>query len=336
MGLFGATPPPIPAFMVSGEVGAVLREEIGQAPPGARIELAVRSVPAGAAQMPPRRPRRRGQAEQRTDRQPEETPEGGPPARLFAGSEEAPPVWPQVARMAQDVAQAWSLVETVHRAAPSESLAAALTGLARRMGLPDKRVWLTRCLQRYHRGDTASDEPAEPPLAFVECDRDGEQLPQLRRQLAEGTGLGAPPECVAGEFEVRFRDESSVGSAVVREWMDLLAQKAFLPSASRLLTSYDGGASFLPDPAAPFLNAAWQGDFELLGRLLGLALWHQVTLDLPVHPHVCEMLLHQGEAEPADRGRDCARLAQIDEDAPRRPSMLAARQRRLLPGLRHA
>jgi len=228
----------------------------------------------------------------------------------------APPPWPLVLRVPQDVAQAWSLVETVFRAAPSAELEASLDALAQRMGLPEKRIWLTRRLQRYHRGDTDADEPVDPQLAFVECDRGADQLRQLRRQLVEKTGLAAPD--ITGEFEVRFREESSVGSAVVREWMDLLARKAFLPAAHRLLISYDGGVSFLPDPAAAFLNPQWRGDFEMLGRLLGLALWHQVTLDLPVHPHVCELLLNAGEGEEegvADRWTaDQERLKSIDAE----------------------
>jgi len=213
----------------------------------------------------------------------------------------------------QDVAQAWSLVETVYRAVPSPELAAALAALADRMGLPEKRVWLTRRLQRYHRGDTDADEPIEPPLAFVECDRDGDHLHQLRKHMVDHSGLAAPD--ITGEFEVRFRDESSVGSAVMREWMDTIAQRAFLPPAHRLLVSYDNGVSFLPDPAAPFLNPQWRCDFELLGRLLGLALWRQVTLDLPIHPYVCELLLQDGEpAPPPSEAEDEAQLAQVDAE----------------------
>jgi hypothetical protein len=183
------------------------------------------------------------------------------------------------------------------------------------MGLPEKRVWLTRRLQRHHRSDFGShpDEPLEPQLAFVECERDGDQLQQLRKQLVEKTGLGTAD--IAGEFEVRFRDESSVGSAVEREWMDLLAQQAFILPSNRLLTSYDNGATFFPDPAAPFVNPHWKGDFEMLGRLLGLALWHQVTLDLPIHPHVCSLLLQDGEAlQPESQAEDAAVLESMDEE----------------------
>lgn len=270
MGLFGSPAPPVPGFMVGGREGEVLRAAARQAPP-ASVHIAVRSTRAEGTPLAPGC--------------------GGPP----------PPPWPLVLRAPQDVAQAWSLVEMVYRAAPSADLEAALDSLAKRMGLPEKRIWLTRRLQRYHRGDTDADEPAEPNLAFVECDRDGNQLLQLRRQLVERTGLAAND--ITGEFEVRFRDESSVGSAVVREWMDLLAQQAFLPGPHRLLASYDGGISFLPDPAAPFLNPQWKGDFEMLGRLLGLALWQQVTLDLPVHPYVCELLLRSG-ATPSAAAED--------------------------------
>lgn len=293
MGLFGSPAPPIAAFMISGRDGAALRTAARRLGPTARLRVAVRSV--------------------RTTGVPILPAAGG----LGLGSEGIPPCWPLVLRILQDVAQAWSLVETVHRAAPSAALGATLDALAQRMGLPEKRTWLTRRLQRYHRGDTDSDDIAEPALAFVECDREGGQLQQLRCQLLQHTGLAAPD--ITGELEVRFREESSVGSAVVREWMDLLARKAFLPSQHRILISYDGGVNFLPDPAAAFLNPQWRGDFEMLGRLVGLALWHQVTLDLPLHPYVCELLLSDQESawqeSPVDRTTaDRERLRAIDPE----------------------
>eukprot|EP00933_Yihiella_yeosuensis_P011415 TRINITY_DN11871_c2_g3_i1.p1 TRINITY_DN11871_c2_g3~~TRINITY_DN11871_c2_g3_i1.p1 ORF type:complete len:469 (-),score=78.29 TRINITY_DN11871_c2_g3_i1:170-1381(-) len=94
-----------------------------------------------------------------------------------------------------------------------------------------------------------------------------------------------------------------------------MAQQAFLPKAKALLVSYDNGVSFFPNPAAPFINPQWRGDFELLGRLLGLALWHQVTLDLPIHPHICEMLLQdRRRTSPNSHEEDSERLAKIDPE----------------------
>lgn len=292
MGLFGSPPPPIPAFMISGQEALLLKKHISRqngGPVWVTVE-SLRSPNKPLVQVAPSAPR----------------------AAELPASEINPPPWPLVLRALQDVAQAWSLVETVYRASPFPELGEALAVLAQRMGLPEKRVWLTRRLQRCHRGDTHTDEPAESPLAFVECNRSGDQLPQLRTQLAEKTGLAAPD--ITGEFEVRFVDESSVGSAVVREWMDHVAQQAFLLPRNRLLISYDKGVTFLPDPAAPFINLQWQGDFEMLGRLLGLALWHQVTLDLPVHPHICEMLMMEQEPVVSSLQEDLDRFAEIDEE----------------------
>jgi len=108
-------------------------------------------------------------------------------------------------------------------------------------------------------------------------------------------------------------DESSVGSALMREWMDILAQ-AFLKSEKHLLVSYDGGATFLLDPAAPFLNPNWRSDLELLGRLIGLAFWHEVTLDLPLHPYLCKLLLLDGEMPVPDFEQDCEDFAKLDPE----------------------
>jgi hypothetical protein len=285
MGLFGSPPPPIAAFMISGRDSSQLCRASQKI--SGTLEVTAQSVRPSA--MP-------------------STSEGDPETSAIFP-------WPLVLRMSQDVAQAWSLIETVHRASPSAELARRLGSLAERMGLPEKRVWLTRRLQRLHRGTTDSDDFEEPHLAFVECDRHGEQLHQLRCQLVERTGICAAD--IAGEFEVRFKDESSVGSAVMREWMDIIAQKAFLPAGNHLLISQDHGKTFLLDPAAPFLNRCWTGDFELLGRLLGLAMWHQVTLDLPLHPYICKLLLHYDE-EFQDKERnfeeDLAELSRIDAD----------------------
>jgi hypothetical protein len=286
MGLFGSPSPPISAFMISGRYADELCSLAQTEADSLGYEITMQSV--------------RPHAMSSGDSGPSDIC-GVPP-------------WPLALRTS-DVAQAWSLAELVHRAAPSQELSQRLSDLAERMGLPEKRVWLTRRLQRLHRGDTDSDEPEEPPLAFVECDRHGDQLLQLRRQLIERTGICAPN--IVGEFEVRFKDESSVGSAIMREWMDIIAQQAFLSAPNRLLKSEDHGKTFMPDPCAQFINSDWDKDFELLGRLLGLAMWHQVTLDLPLHPYVCKLLLHfDEEFGVAERSidEDISELKLIDLD----------------------
>jgi len=173
-----------------------------------------------------------------------------------------------------------------------ECAQAELQALLNRMSVPEKRVWLQRRLVRHHRSQQAPDGGlVEPPLAFVEGDRSlppAGQIAAIRQQLVERIGLGSDDLC--GEFEVRFKDEQGVGSAVLREWMDIVAREAFLHPQQRLLRSYDRHQTFWPDPAAPFCNPQWQMDFEALGRLLGLALWQSCTLDLPLHPRACAFL----------------------------------------------
>lgn len=51
----------------------------------------------------------------------------------------------------------------------------------------------------------------DPPLAFVECDRDSDQLTQLRTQLHDETGLAAP--MITAEFEVSTKIRSQKNSA---------------------------------------------------------------------------------------------------------------------------
>eukprot|EP00931_Biecheleriopsis_adriatica_P059447 TRINITY_DN35568_c0_g1_i1.p1 TRINITY_DN35568_c0_g1~~TRINITY_DN35568_c0_g1_i1.p1 ORF type:complete len:1427 (-),score=268.55 TRINITY_DN35568_c0_g1_i1:42-4298(-) len=295
MGLFGSSAPPIPAFMIGGTNAEPIRHLARENRQTLSASVySVGNVPSRLLM-------------------PCDSAASSSSSASSSAPELSPPPWPLVLRVPQDVAQAWSLVETVQRAAPSLQLSDVLTALAGRMGLHEKRTWLQRRLQRCHRGDTDADEPMELSLSFVECDRNSDQLRQLRKQLIDKTGLAAPN--ITGEFEVRFKDESSVGSAVMREWMDLIAQKAFLPRENCLLISYDNGISFLPNPSAPFLNAQWQGDFELLGRLLGLALWHQVTLDLPLHPYICDLLLQDGiDGGTASRDQDTTQLEDIDAE----------------------
>eukprot|EP00913_Durusdinium_trenchii_P016694 g15693.t1 len=137
--------------------------------------------------------------------------------RSVLASHASTPPWPLAGGRMADIAQAWSLLEAL-------SEHDELDELLQRMSRSRKRVWLTRRLVRHHRSQQAEpgDVLSEPPLAFVEGDRwlpPGKQLEALRKQYCEGTGIGSPDIC--GDFEVRFRGEQGVGSAVVREWMDL-------------------------------------------------------------------------------------------------------------------
>jgi len=281
MGLFGELAPSIPAFMVSGADGAALSVAGAL---GCDVLLGGRSA-VEAARLSLQGGSGAGS----------ESIGGSSSSRSSGVGEDlgsAPPPWPLTgARLPADVAQAWSLLEAM--SSHEEEAQAELQALLNRMTVPEKRVWLTRRLVRHHRSQQDPDGGfSELPLAFVEGDRSlspAEQIAAIRQQLVEGIGLGSEDLC--GEFEVRFKDEHGVGSAVLREWIDLAAGEAFLHPSNRLLRSYDRRQTFWPDPAAPFCNPQWQLDYEALGRLLGLALWQSCTLDLPLHPRVCALLL---------------------------------------------
>ena len=280
MGVFGAKPPKIAGFMVCGGDGERVKREAER--------RAVVSVDVTTIRNA------RGDAGK------------GAAGASLAGA----PVWP-LRGVPRDTSQAWALAEAVASAVPSPALDAELRALTARMVPAEKRVWLARRLQRHHRAAQAVDDD-EAPLAFVECDRHAPQLPQLRRQFAEETGLGAPS--IVGDFEVRFKGESAVGSAVLREWMDVCAHRAFVAGGGRLLKTHDHGRSFVPNAAALFANGHWRSDFEALGRLFGLAIWQQVTLDLPLHAYVCEALLNDGELPDRD---DSELLEALDPDLER-------------------
>eukprot|EP00929_Paragymnodinium_shiwhaense_P112532 TRINITY_DN8078_c0_g1_i9.p1 TRINITY_DN8078_c0_g1~~TRINITY_DN8078_c0_g1_i9.p1 ORF type:complete len:1522 (+),score=411.65 TRINITY_DN8078_c0_g1_i9:174-4739(+) len=260
MGLFGERAPSIQAFMVSGVEGANL----------------VRAAEAGYTSI--------------TISTQEPTPQPG----KSNAEEDAVPLWPSVLS-GTDIAQAWSLLEALSN--DDESVKRELDSLMARMGPPEKRVCLTRRLVRHHRARQApSGDIVEPVLAFVEGDRSLSgcgQLKHLREQVNNETGIGA--EDISGEFEVRFKGEQGVGSALMREYMDIVCRRTYLHPRMRLLKSYDNRQTFWPHPVAVFVNPHWQTDFEVLGRLIGLALFHSVTLDLPLHPHVCSLLFGYNE-----------------------------------------
>jgi len=68
----------------------------------------------------------------------------------------------------------------------------------------------------------------EEPLAFLEWDRRRPAWEQLREQFAAGTGIG---DNLSGIVEVRFAGESSAGSAVLREWFDVVAEAILAESS---------------------------------------------------------------------------------------------------------
>ena len=244
-------------------------------------------------------------------------------------------MFPLPLRLETDLAKAWGLLEVVCRADPTEARAAALSSLVERMTVPDKCTWLTRRLRRRHAHAAlhaeqnrveASFAPqpavwdAQDEIVFMECDRTAgrdAQLEWLHTQFRDKTGLGSE-YAASGELEVRFKDESSVGSAVVREALEFISKVVYRDEANHLLMPCDAASEYwMPNPAALFSNPHWKQEYELLGKLLGLALWHRVTLELPLHPYVWELILSAGgEEDEKEQDKDEAETeAEEKEDA---------------------
>merc|ERR1719359_1511538 len=116
--------------------------------------------------------------------------------------------------------------------------------------------------------------------------------------LDSRTGLGA--EDLSGHFEVRFKQESSAGMAVMREMVSILAQ-AFLKADPPLLVS-DDGTSYRPNPAAMWLRPRAVSEMEGLGRLMGLAVWHNIPMGVPLDKSWMRVLLEGGQEWPGWQG----------------------------------
>ena len=199
----------------------------------------------------------------------------------------------------KDLSKAWGLLEVFSRVEGSAENVETMNALMAEMTIADKSTWLSRRLRRHHapedlRGDFTETDEDDWGIVFLECNRGNtlaEHLSDLHQQHRDETGLGSAV-LVRGDLEVRFRDESSVGSAVVREALDFIAKSVYLHPASYLLMPCDSTHRYyIPNPAARFANPHWQQEFEILGRLLGLALWQRVTLELPLHPYVWTLLV---------------------------------------------
>ena len=231
------------------------------------------------------------------------------------------PAWPH--EIPVDLATAFVIEEILAgggKADESWQLAAAgapnlerMHQLVQKMTTADKRRWLNQRLYRIQAerpragADQARDaadsqgsspQPTQPeedePLAFIECDREGCPLSEMRLQHESGTGL---MDDISGVVEVRFKGESSVGSAVLREWMAHAVDHGFCKPSNNLLASNDGGRSFCFSPSASETHPTTALlDAEVMGRFVGAALLRRVCVGLRFHVHVCKLILLDGKA----------------------------------------
>ena len=205
-------------------------------------------------------------------------------AEIIAGGRDAPvPRWPHHS-LEPDLAKAFELAEIL-----GENSEDRQARLVERMETADKRMWLNQRLFRQHQGDQTDDELAEEPLAFIECDRDGCPVSEMRLQWEAKSGIG---DDVSGIVEVRFKGESSVGSAVLREWMSHTVTAGYLNPENNLLATNDGGRTFTLSPSRRLTHPdTYLLDFEIMGRFVGTALLHRVCVGMRFHPAFCRLIL---------------------------------------------
>jgi hypothetical protein len=79
----------------------------------------------------------------------------------------------------------------------------------------------------------------------------------------------------AAGLDVKFSGENGGGDGLRREWFDMTFRELIDPSTG-LFVSKDGGRNFMPMPSSEsaVANAQYLAYFALLGRLIGLALFH--------------------------------------------------------------
>jgi hypothetical protein len=207
---------------------------------------------------------------------------------IAGGSDTHIPRWPHHS-LEPDLAKAFELTEIL-----GENSEERQARLVERMDTADKRMWLNQRLFRQHQGDQPEDELAEEPLAFIECDRDGCPVSEMRLQWEAKSGIG---DDVSGLVEVRFKGESSVGSAVLREWMSHAVTAGYLNPKNNLLATNDGGRTFTLSPSRRETHPeTYLLDFEIMGKFVGTALLHRVCVGMRFHPAFCRLILANNTA----------------------------------------
>eukprot|EP01064_Diplonema_japonicum_P009637 TRINITY_DN17113_c0_g1_i1.p2 TRINITY_DN17113_c0_g1~~TRINITY_DN17113_c0_g1_i1.p2 ORF type:complete len:478 (+),score=49.47 TRINITY_DN17113_c0_g1_i1:1712-3145(+) len=190
--------------------------------------------------------------------------------------------------MSHPLIEAWNLAEVLNRSeSTNEDNKKILSELTAKMGPDEQRQWLIR---RNLRDLSPEDLWEQDDTVFVEATRGGDILDSVITMMTNKVGLGS--NNLQNVLEVRFTDESSIGSAVAREWADLVAQQVFCNPENLILSQPDSCPShYIPNPVRKFTSPTWEKEFVALGRLLSLSLWHRITIDLPLHPAVWSLIL---------------------------------------------
>eukprot|EP01059_Diplonema_ambulator_P004007 TRINITY_DN13706_c0_g1_i1.p1 TRINITY_DN13706_c0_g1~~TRINITY_DN13706_c0_g1_i1.p1 ORF type:complete len:1062 (+),score=100.97 TRINITY_DN13706_c0_g1_i1:117-3188(+) len=194
--------------------------------------------------------------------------------------------------------EAWNLTEVLQsKGQGGEHGRSILKDLTNKMSALEMRKWLiSRRVLR------ASDDVGvnfwsaeDDETVFIESNRKGDMLPSVIEMMRNKTGLGA--DNLKGLLEIRFENETSVGSAVAREWADLMASSVYTNASLDILTPAADPAYLTISPIRKYLSPTWELEYQSLGRLLALCIWHQITVDLPLSPFVWDLVLGRGDGE---------------------------------------
>jgi len=90
--------------------------------------------------------------------------------------------------------------------------------------------------------------------------------------------LTPPGSGAAVGISVAFRDERAAGDGLRREWFQLVGAEFADPQVN-LFCSYDGGRTLQPSPSSD-INDTHISYFELIGKVVGLALLHGETVPM--------------------------------------------------------
>jgi hypothetical protein len=108
--------------------------------------------------------------------------------------------------------------------------------------------------------------------------------------------LTPPGAASAVGISVAFRDERAAGDGLRREWFQLVGAEFADPQVN-LFCSYDGGRTLQPSPSSA-VNDTHVAYFELIGKVVGLALLHGETVPIRFStPFLKRILGHKLTAE---------------------------------------
>ena len=154
------------------------------------------------------------------------------------------------------------------------------------LNLACKKVWLDRQLMKRERSSVNSDYGYryDTPLLTI-VSRRGHSLEGLCQALGVNDGSGQlMSDALPQGVRVSFVGENAAGDGVRREWFDEVIKEIAHPDFG-LFCTLDGGKTVQPRVDSETAMKLVAGEdylsyFTLMGRIVGLALFHGVTLNV--------------------------------------------------------